>query len=158
VRRSGRAAESAGGQKGTKSGHAREACPVFVWPRNFTVTVRKGLKDTTSTHRARGSIFPRPRRALFQPCSRGPSKEEGCEQLAARTRRARGCRFEQASQHVPRVGQGHCRLRAPCRWPAPTSNVVVTPRIYLPHPATTGPPSSPLCFYREPGCVQQQRV
>ncbi len=54
----------------------------------------------------------------------GGRKEEGCEQLAARTRRARGCRFEQASQHVPRVGQGHCRLRAACRWPAPTSNVV----------------------------------
>ena len=121
VRRSGCAAESAGGQKGTKSGHAREACPVFVWPRNFTVAVRKGLKDTTSTHRARGSIFPRPRRALFQPCSRGPSKEEGCEQLAARTRRARGCRFEQASQHVPRVGHWRWVLGLACPWPAASS-------------------------------------
>jgi hypothetical protein len=42
---------------------ARQACPLFVWLGNFTVVVRKGLKDTKSTHRARGRIFWQPRRA-----------------------------------------------------------------------------------------------
>jgi hypothetical protein len=72
--------------------------------------------------------------AAFFPDRGGPSfshaveasggrKEEGCEQLAASTRRARGCRFEQVSEHVPRIGQGRCRLCAACRWPDPSSNV-----------------------------------
>ena len=34
----------------------------------------------------------------------------------------------------------------------------VTPRLYLPHPATTGPPSPLLCFYRGPGARATQRV
>jgi hypothetical protein len=34
----------------------------------------------------------------------GNRKEEGCLKPAARTRRARGWRFEQASKHVPRIG------------------------------------------------------
>ncbi len=65
--------------------------PFFAWPRNFTVAVRKGLKDTTSTHRTSGSIFPRPPRALFQPCSRGLGRaQRGGMPAPSRAHKARG--------------------------------------------------------------------
>jgi hypothetical protein len=40
-------------------GPARQACPLFAWRGNFTVVARKWLKDTKSTHRARGRFFLR---------------------------------------------------------------------------------------------------
>ncbi len=52
-------------------GPARQACPLFAWRGNFTMVGRKGLKDRKSTHRERGSIFLRPRRAHTEPSSRG---------------------------------------------------------------------------------------
>ena len=89
--RSGRTGASAGGQKGAFGGSAAQACPFFPWPRNFTVAVRKGLKDTTSTHRTSGSIFPRPPRALFQPCSRGLGRaQRGGMPAPSRAHKARG--------------------------------------------------------------------
>ena len=89
--RSGRKGASAGGQKGAFGGSAAQACPFFAWTRNFTVAVRKGLKDTTSTHRTSGSIFPRPPRALFQPCSRGLGRaQRGGMPAPSRAHKARG--------------------------------------------------------------------
>ncbi len=78
------------GLKRAKSEHAGQVCPIFVWPRNFTVAVRKGPKDTTRTHRARASIFPRPRRALFQTCNRGLGRaKRGGMRAARRAHKAR---------------------------------------------------------------------
>ena len=55
------------------------------------MAVRKGLKDTTSTHRTSGSIFPRPPRALFQPCSRGLGRaQRGGMPAPSRAHKARG--------------------------------------------------------------------
>jgi hypothetical protein len=59
-----------GGQKDVFGSPVRQACRITASSANFTVTVLKGLKDTTRTHRPCVSIFPRLWRVLFQSSSR----------------------------------------------------------------------------------------
>jgi hypothetical protein len=106
--------------------------PIFVWSPNFTVAVRKGMKDTTSPHRALRSIFPHPRRTLFfswvlQPRSQTSAKRRDGTRGWLTFWRSLGTRTSGRSRALAplcslSLGSSHLKLHQPPVLPTRFSN------------------------------------